>query len=85
MSRSLPSLIMDGCGDLDSSPAARQGQSMKVRLIKPDASIRKEKAKRQPVEVPIIETIRSWVREFQSSKATRDRLDFERISNQGKT
>jgi len=64
---------------------ATQGQSMKVRLIKPDASIRKEKAKRQPVEVPIIETIRSWVREFQSSKATRDRLDFERISNQGKT
>lgn len=56
---------------------------MKVRLIKPDASIRKERAKRQPVEVPIIETIRSWVREFQSSKANRARLDFERISNPG--
>lgn len=58
---------------------------MKVRLIKPDASIRKEKAKRQPVEVPIIETIRSWVLEFQSSKANRARLDFERISNPDKT
>ena len=58
---------------------------MKVRLIKPDASIRKEKAKRQPVEVPIIETIRSWVREFQSSKANRARLDFERITNPEKT
>ena len=58
---------------------------MRVRLIKPDASIRKEKAKRQPVEVPIIETIRSWVREFQSSKANRARLDFERISNPEKT
>ncbi len=58
---------------------------MKVRLIKPDASIRREKAKRQPVEVPIIETIRSWVREFQSSKANRARLDFERISTPGKT
>jgi len=54
---------------------------MKVRLIKPDASIRKEKAKRQPVEVPIIDTIRSWVREFQSSKANRARLDFERITS----
>ncbi len=58
---------------------------MKVRLIKPDASIHREKAKRQPVEVPIVETIRSWVREFQSSKANRARLDFEGISNQGKT
>lgn len=58
---------------------------MKVRLIKPDASIRREKAKRQPVEVPIIETIRSWVREFQSSKTKRARLDLERISNHRKT
>jgi hypothetical protein len=58
---------------------------MKVRLIKPDASIRKEKANRQPVEVQIIETIRSWVREFQSSKTNRARLDFERISNPEKT
>jgi hypothetical protein len=61
---------------------------MKVRLIKPDASIHKEKAKRQsvevPVEVPVIETIRSWVREFQSSKANRARLDFERVTNQRK-
>jgi hypothetical protein len=57
---------------------------MKVRLIKPDASIRKAKAERRPIEVPIIETIRSWVREFQSSKANRARLDFDKINNLGK-
>ncbi len=57
---------------------------MKVRLIKPDASIREEKAKRQSVEVPVIETIRSWVREFQLSKASRARLDFERVTNRRK-
>ena len=58
---------------------------MKVRLIKPDASTPEEKAKRQPDEVPIVETIRSWVREFQSSKASRTRLDFMRLRNPRKS
>lgn len=58
---------------------------MKVRLIKPDASTPEEKANRQPDEVPIIETIRSWVREFQSSKANRTRLDFKRINSPRKS
>jgi hypothetical protein len=58
---------------------------MKVRLIKLDTSAREEQAKRPPDEVPIIDTIRSWVHEFQSTKAHRARLDFERISNAGKT
>jgi hypothetical protein len=58
---------------------------MNVRLIKPDSSSREEEAKRPPVEVPIIDIIRSWVREFQSARANRARLDFERINNAGKT
>ena len=58
---------------------------MNVRLIKPDTSPLEEEAKRPAAEVPIIDTIRSWVQEFQSTKATRARLDFERISNSGKT
>jgi hypothetical protein len=58
---------------------------MNVRLIKPGMSSRGEKHQQPPVEVPIIETIRSWVREFQSTKASRTQLDFERISNSGKT
>jgi hypothetical protein len=58
---------------------------MNVRLIKPDTSSREEKAKQPPTQVPIIETIRSWVREFQSAKANRAQLDFERISSTRKT
>jgi len=58
---------------------------MNVRVIKPGMSLRDEKNNQPPVEVPIIDTVRSWVREFQSTRADRARLDFERISNLGKT
>ena len=58
---------------------------MNVRLIKPGVSLTGEKHKQPPVEVPIIDTIQSWVREFQSTRADRTRLDFQRISNLGKT
>jgi hypothetical protein len=58
---------------------------MNVRLIKPGMSLPDEKNKQPRVEVPIIDTIQSWVHEFQSTRADRARLDFERISNPGKT
>jgi hypothetical protein len=58
---------------------------MKVRLIKPEASSRQDEAKRSPVEVPIIDTIRSWVRDFKSTRASKARLGFERIRKAGKT
>lgn len=57
---------------------------MKVRLIKPGMLPPREKLTLPPVEVPIVDTVRSWVREFQSTRADRARLDFERISNTGK-
>ena len=58
---------------------------MKVRLIKPGMSRPDEKQKQPLAEVPIIETIRSWVRDFQSTRTDRARLDFERVSNPGKS
>ena len=58
---------------------------MKVRLIKLGMSPADEKQKQLPAAVPIIETIRSWVSDFRSTRAARVRLDFERISNTGKT
>jgi hypothetical protein len=58
---------------------------MNIRLIKPGMSPPAEKRKQPPVEIPIIDTLRSWVHEFQSTRADRARLDFERISNPGKT
>lgn len=58
---------------------------MNVRLIKPVMSRPGEIHKQLPVEVPIIDTIQSWVREFQATRADRTRLDFQRISNPGKT
>ena len=57
---------------------------MNVRLIKPGMSTSGVKHKEPPVEVPMIDTVRSWVREFQVTRANRVRLDFERISNLGK-
>jgi len=57
---------------------------MKVRLIKPGISTPAQKLNEPTVEGPIIDTVRSWVREFQSTRADRVRLDFERISNLGK-
>lgn len=58
---------------------------MKVRLIKPDTSSLEEKTKRPADEASIIDTVRSWVHEFQSTRADRARSDFERISNRGET
>jgi len=58
---------------------------MTVRLIKPGAPPPDQENKQAPVEVPIIDTLRSWVREFRSTKAARTRLDLERISNAGAT
>jgi hypothetical protein len=58
---------------------------MNVRLIKPDTSSCEKNAKQPPIEVPIIDTIRSWVREFRSMKANRAQLDFERMSGPRKT
>jgi len=58
---------------------------MNVRLIKPGKSRLDEQQKRPSAEVPIIETIQSWVRDFQTTRADRVRLDFERIRNPGKT
>jgi hypothetical protein len=57
---------------------------MNVRLIKPVMSSPVENHKQLPVEVPIIDTIQSWVREFQATRADRIRLDFQRVSNPGK-
>ena len=57
---------------------------MKARLIKRGVPLPHEKRKRL-AEVPIIETIRTWVRDFQSTRAERARLDFKRISNARKT
>jgi hypothetical protein len=58
---------------------------MNVRLIKPVMSPPDEKHNQPPVEVPIIDTIRAWVREFQATRADKARRDLERISNPGKT
>lgn len=58
---------------------------MNVRLIKPGMSLPGEQHEQAPVEVPIIDTIQSWVREFQSTRDDRIRLDFQRISNPRKT
>ena len=57
---------------------------MQVRLIKPGMSPPVEKYKQPSVEVPITDTIQSWVREFRATRANRTRLDFERISNSAK-
>lgn len=57
---------------------------MNVRLIKADTLSREQEVKRRPDEIPIIDTIRSWVREFQVTRPNRVRLDLERISAPGK-
>jgi hypothetical protein len=53
---------------------------MKVRLIKAGVSSPDKKDKQRSVEVPIIDTIRSWVQDFRSRKANRSRLEFRRIN-----
>jgi hypothetical protein len=56
-----------------------------LRLIKTGMSPTGGKHDKPPVDVPIIDTIQSWIHEFQATRANRARLDFERISNAGKT
>jgi hypothetical protein len=58
---------------------------MNIRLIKSGMSPPDGKLKQLTAEVPIIETIRSWVSDFRSTRADRVRLDSERIKNPGKT
>ena len=58
---------------------------MNVRLIKARMSPPEEKHNQLSVEVPIIDTIRSWVRDFQSTRANRARSDFEQLNNSRKT
>lgn len=42
---------------------------MKVRLIKRDASSEKEEVKQHSEEASVINNVRSWVREFRSTKS----------------
>jgi hypothetical protein len=57
---------------------------MNIRLIKAGIARPDDKGKKPPAEVPIIDTIRSWVSDFQSARADRVRRDFKQISNAGK-
>jgi len=54
-----------------------------IRLIKPGSSKPDKDNKKLPAEVPLIETLRSWVRDFRSTKAVRVGLDNERFNNPG--
>jgi hypothetical protein len=53
---------------------------MKIRLIKPTASPPKEMGEPTSDEVQLITTIRSWIREFKSSKANQAGLDLRQIN-----
>lgn len=59
---------------------------LKVRLIKQKISTSREKEHHEhpPDEPQIIDTIRSWVREFKSRKANKARSDFLRIDTSRK-
>jgi len=58
---------------------------MNVRLIKPGASRAKQnKTEEPPAEVQIIDTVRSWVQDFKSRKATGARLDLLLLRKPGK-
>ena len=52
---------------------------MNARLIKRSALTIEKKCNRQQHEIPIIDTIQSWVREFQSTRGERVRLDLEQL------
>jgi hypothetical protein len=58
---------------------------MNVRLIKPGMSAPVQKHDQPIREIPIADTIQSWVREFHASRADRTRLEFLRLRNTGKT
>lgn len=57
---------------------------MNIRLIKPGAAAPDQKPDPPTREVPITDTIQSWVREFRATSAARARLNFKRISAPGK-
>lgn len=57
---------------------------MNVRLIKPSMLTPVQEHDQPPREVSVIDRIESWVREFQSKRADRVRLDFERMSSAAK-
>jgi len=57
---------------------------MNVRLVKPGMSAPEQKHIQPTHDVPIADTIQSWVREFQATRADRTRLDLKRVSNSGK-
>jgi hypothetical protein len=52
---------------------------MNVRLIKSSTLAPEQRHDEPPREVPIIDTVQSWVREFQATRANEKRLDFESI------
>jgi len=57
---------------------------MKLRLIKQASLSGDEEAKPPPDRAPIVDIIRSWVREFQSTRAGNARQDFERLTKSHK-
>lgn len=56
---------------------------MNIRLIKPGAAAPEQKPDPPAREVPITDTIQSWVREFRAASAARA-LNFKRMSAPGK-
>lgn len=54
---------------------------VKVRSVKPGVALPDKKDKQRPVDVPIIDTIRSWVEEFRLGKANGAHLDFGRMNS----
>ncbi|HYV05362.1 MAG TPA: hypothetical protein VFB82_12285 [Blastocatellia bacterium] len=58
---------------------------MQIRLIKPGAPRAHETKERpqkdeRPPEVQIVDTVRSWVNDFRSRKASKARMDIRLIS-----
>ena len=56
---------------------------MKARLIKPDLSPSIENDEPPPDETQLVNTIRSWVQAFKTSKANKASSDFKRINGGG--
>lgn len=55
-------------------------KTMKVRLVKLGESPPDKKDNQRAADVPIVDTIRSWVKDFRLGKANRASVDFGRIS-----
>lgn len=59
---------------------------MKIRLIKPGAPrVKQEKVEKPSDEVQIVDTIRSWVRDFKSRKTRIARSDLLLLRKARKT